>query len=170
MPGFPLADAELDVLAKAVHSWNASAFAAHPAGDLAAGRALFETKCLTCHMALGKGASNGPDLSGVGKDLTVRELEDTLRDPNSRKGKRSGAACPSWAFCPDDPWGVVSVKMKDGSSLRGFARSRGPHDVQLQTFDREAPFGAGFAVCFGDGGEGFVYAGVPGERQWSGEI
>ena len=135
MPGFPLADAELDVLAKAVHSWNASAFAAHPAGDLAAGRALFETKCLTCHMAMGKGASNGPDLSSVGKDLTVRELEDTLRDPNSRKGKRNGSACPSWAFCPDDPWGVVTVKMKDGSSVRGFARSRGPHDVQLQTFD-----------------------------------
>ena len=68
MPGFPLADAELDVLAKAVHGWNSSAFEAHPAGDQVAGRAVFESKCLTCHMAFGKGASNGPDLSGVGKE------------------------------------------------------------------------------------------------------
>src|SRR6187431_2380944 len=135
MPAFPLADGELDALAKAVRSWNASAFDAHPAGDLAAGKALFEAKCLTCHMAMGRGGSNGPDLSGVAKELTVRELDQTLSDPNSRKGKRNGAACPSWAFCPDDPWGVVAVRLKNGSSLRGFARSQGAHDVQLQTFD-----------------------------------
>lgn len=135
MPGFPLADAELDVLAKAVHSWNASAFEAHPAGDQAVGKALFEAKCLACHMALGKGASSGPDLSNIGRELTVRELEETLRDPSSRKGKRNGASCPSWAFCPDDPWGVAQVKLKSGQTLRGFARSRGAHDVQLQTFD-----------------------------------
>jgi PQQ-dependent dehydrogenase (methanol/ethanol family) len=135
MPGFPLPDGELEALAKAVHSWNASAASARPAGDVAAGRALFERQCLTCHMAMGRGASNGPDLSGVGTELTVRELEETLRDPNSRKGKRNGAACPGWAFCPDDPWAVVSVRMKSGQSVRGFARSRGAHDLQLQTFD-----------------------------------
>ncbi|MFN0105374.1 MAG: PQQ-binding-like beta-propeller repeat protein [Bryobacteraceae bacterium] len=135
MPGFPLADAELDTLARAVRSWNASAFDAHPAGDAAAGKALFERQCLTCHMAQGRGSSNGPDLSSIGRELTVRELERTLLDPNSRKGKRSGAACPGWAFCPDDPWAVVTVQMKKGAGLRGFARSRGPHDLQLQTFD-----------------------------------
>jgi len=135
MPGFPLQDAELDTLAKAVRSWNASAFDARPAGDLAAGKALFEKQCLTCHMAMGRGGSNGPDLSDVAKELTVRELEQTLADPNSRKGKRNGASCPSWAFCPDDPWGVVTVRLKNGTSLRGFARSQGAHDVQLQTFD-----------------------------------
>jgi PQQ-dependent dehydrogenase (methanol/ethanol family) len=168
MPGFPLADAELDVLAKAVHSWNSSAFEAHPAGDLAAGRAVFETKCLTCHMTMGKGASNGPDLSSVGKDLTVRELEDTLRDPNSRKGKRNGAACPSWAFCPDDPWGVVTVKMKDGSSVRGFARSRGPHDVQLQTFDGKIKLVPGTSFVSVEAEKGSympAFAGTDGERR-----
>ena len=36
MPAFPLADAELDELARSVHSWNVSAFDANPAGDAAA--------------------------------------------------------------------------------------------------------------------------------------
>jgi PQQ-dependent dehydrogenase (methanol/ethanol family) len=135
MPGFPLADAELDELARAVRSWNASAFDAHPAGDQAAGRATFEKQCLTCHMTQGRGAANGPDLSNVGKELTVRDLEQVLQNPDSRKGKKSGAGCPGWAFCPDDPWAVAQVKLKGGAALRGFARSRGPHDVQLQTFD-----------------------------------
>ena len=135
MPGFPLKDAELDELARAVRGWNASAFDAHPAGDVAAGKAAFEKKCLTCHMAKGVGGSNGPDLSGIGREFTVQELDETLRNPNSRKGKKSGASCPGWAFCPDDPWGVVTVALRDGSSLRGFARSRGAHDLQLQTFD-----------------------------------
>jgi len=135
MPGFPLPAAELDALAKAVHSWNASAFEAHPAGDAAAGKATFTAKCQGCHMAMGKGGSNGPDLSNIGRELTVRELEQQLKDPNSRKGKKNGASCPGWAFCPDDPWAVVRVKMKNGETLRGFARSRGAHDVQLQTFD-----------------------------------
>ncbi|MBI2687046.1 MAG: PQQ-binding-like beta-propeller repeat protein [Acidobacteria bacterium] len=135
MPAFPLADGELDPLARAVHSWNVPAFDAHPTGDAATGKLLFERQCLSCHMVQGRGATNGPDLSAVARELSVRELEQSLVDPNSRKGTRNGAACPGWAFCPDDPWGVVQVAMKDGRKLRGFARSRGAHDVQLQTFD-----------------------------------
>jgi PQQ-dependent dehydrogenase (methanol/ethanol family) len=135
MPAFPLPDAELDVLARTVRSWNASAFDAQPAGDAAAGKRFFEAQCLTCHMVRGQGASNGPDLSSVARELTVRELEQTLTDPNSRKGKRNNSGCPSWAFCPDDPWGIVNVKLKSGAPLRGFARGRGPHDLQLQTLD-----------------------------------
>jgi len=135
MPGFPLPDAQLDELAKAVRLWNASAFDAKPEGDLAAGQKFFESRCLTCHMVRGRGASNGPDLSNIGRELTVTEIERTLANPSSRKGQKSGASCPSWAFCPDDPWSVVKVTLKTGGTLRGFARSRGQHDLQLQTFD-----------------------------------
>ena len=135
MPAFRLADAELDQLARLVRSWNASAFDAQPAGDRAAGQAIFDRECVTCHMVRGQGAANGPDLSAIGRELTVKEIEQTLADPNSRKGKKTGASCPGWAFCPDDPWSVVKVALKNGSSLRGFARSRGAHDLQLQTLD-----------------------------------
>ncbi len=135
MPAFPLPAGQLRELAAAVRSWNASAYDAQPAGDLAAGQKIFESRCLSCHMARGRGGSNGPDLSGIGQELTVAELEQTLANPSSRKGQKSGASCPSWAFCPDDPWGVVKVSLKSGQQLRGFARSRGQHDLQLQTFD-----------------------------------
>jgi PQQ-dependent dehydrogenase (methanol/ethanol family) len=136
MPAFAnLKAADLNLLAKTVRNWNASAFDAHPAGDLAQGRQFFESNCLSCHMALGQGKSNGPDLSNIGRELTVREIEAQLTDPNSRRGKRNSASCPSWAFCPDNPWGLVNVKLADGKSLRGFARARGRHDIQLQTLD-----------------------------------
>ncbi len=135
MPAFPLPAPELDTLARLVRSWNASAWDAKQAGDVAAGKRFFDAQCLTCHMVRGQGASNGPDLSNIAREFTVRELEQTLADPNSRKGKRNNAACPGWAFCPDDPWGVVNVKLTNGGTLRGFARARGPHDLQLQTFD-----------------------------------
>lgn len=136
MPAFAnLKPADLDLLATTIRNANASAFDAQPAGDLAQGRQLFEAKCLTCHMALGRGASNGPDLSNIGRELTVREIETQLNDPNARRGKRNSASCPSWAFCPDNPWAVATVQLKDGKTLKGFARSRGRHDIQLQTFD-----------------------------------
>ncbi|MBY0505239.1 MAG: PQQ-binding-like beta-propeller repeat protein [Bryobacteraceae bacterium] len=135
MPAFPLPAAQLTALARAVRGWNASAADAQPTGDLAAGQRFFESRCLACHMVRGRGASNGPDLSNIGNELTVAEIEQTLANPNSRKGQRNGASCPSWAFCPENPWDVVQVTLRNGSKLRGFARSRGQHDLQLQTFD-----------------------------------
>ncbi len=135
MPSFALADGELNVLARAVRSWNASALDAKPVGDVAAGKRVFDVQCLTCHMVRGAGGSNGPDLSNIAKELTVNEIDETLTDPASRKGRHSGASCPGWAFCPSEPWAVVNVQLKTGAVLRGFARGRGLHDLQLQTFD-----------------------------------
>ena len=136
MPAFRnLAPVDLATLAHAVRSWNASAYDAKPVGDIAKGQQFFEQACKGCHMVQGSGAAKGPDLSNIGRELTLRELEQALLNPNSRKGKRSGASCPGWAFCPDDPWAVVNVRLKSGERLRGFARSRGPHDLQLQDFE-----------------------------------
>ena len=134
MPAFALADGELNELAKAIRSWNASAYDARPAGDVAAGKRVFDAQCLTCHMVRGAGGSNGPDLSNIAKELTVSEMDETLTDPASRKGRRNGASCPGWAFCPSEPWAVVTAT-SDAGPLTGFARGRGLHDVQVQTFD-----------------------------------
>ena len=86
-------------------------------------------------MVAGKGGSNGPDLSGIGRQLTLRQLGQALVDPVARVANRSTSSCPGWAWCPDDAWVVVNVRMKNGSSLRGFARNQGRHDIQLQTLD-----------------------------------
>ncbi|MDQ6708353.1 MAG: PQQ-binding-like beta-propeller repeat protein, partial [Acidobacteriota bacterium] len=137
MPAFSLPDEQLQPLARWVHSLNASAYDVKPAGDARLGENFFfgGGRCGTCHMAAGRGKVNGPDLSNIGRELTLRDLEQALDAPNSRVGTHSSASCPSWAWCPQDPWAVVAVRLRDGSELRGFARGQGKHDLQLQTFD-----------------------------------
>jgi len=137
MPAFSLAEGELHSLAGWVRSLNTSAFDARPPGDAAAGERIFfgSGQCSTCHMVHGRGQVNGPDLSDIGRKSTVRELELVLDDPTLQMGTHSTPACPGWAFCPDESWAVVNVRLRDGSSLRGFARHQAEHDLQLQTFD-----------------------------------
>src|SRR3982750_1647210 len=120
MPAFRLPDDRLAELARWVHSLNASAYEIKPAGDVAAGKTFFfgAGNCSSCHMVHGKGGTNGPDLSVAGRQLTVREIEQALVDPTAQMGTRSAANCPGWAFCPQEPWGVVDVRLLNGSTLR----------------------------------------------------
>ena len=137
MPSFKLPDDQLKSIAGWVHGLNASAYDMKPAGDVAAGEQFFFGKgqCGTCHMVRARGIPNGPDLSNIGRQLTLRDLEDLLDNPKSLTGKRSSASCPGLAWCPQNPWAVVNVRLRNGTSLRGFARGQGKHDLQLQTFD-----------------------------------
>ena len=142
MPAFNLPDNNLQQLAGWLRSLNQSAFDTRPAGDVAAGETFFFGKgqCSSCHMVRGRGQVNGPDLSAVGRRSTVRELELVLQNPTSQMGIHTTATCPRWAFCPDETWRVVNVKLRDGQSLRGFARGRAEHDLELQTFDGHLQF------------------------------
>jgi len=137
MPPFALPEEQLQLLARWVRSLNTSAYDLKPAGDAAQGEQFFfgKGKCASCHMVAGRGGTSGPDLSEIGRQLTLGELEQSLDDPASRLGTHSSSSCPGWAWCPQDPWSVVNVRLRDGTNLRGFARSRGPHDLQLQTLD-----------------------------------
>jgi PQQ-dependent dehydrogenase (methanol/ethanol family) len=142
MPAFKLPDGDLRALAQWVHSLNVSAFDTKPAGNVAAGEAFFfgQGGCAGCHMVQGRGKANGPDLSSIGRRSIVRELELVLDNPTSQMGIHTTATCPRWAFCPDDSWRIVNVKMRDGKSLRGFARGRAEHDLELQTLDGQLHF------------------------------
>ena len=137
MPPFGLADWELRSIAAWVHSRNLSAYNTRPAGDAAAGEQFFFSggQCSTCHMIHGRGRANGPDLSDIGLKSTISEIESALDNPTAQMGMHTTPSCPSWAFCPDEAWTVVQVRLRDGSDLRGFARNRAEHDLQLQTFD-----------------------------------
>jgi PQQ-dependent dehydrogenase (methanol/ethanol family) len=86
-------------------------------------------------MVRGRGKANGPDLSGIGRELTFGQLQQALDDPAARAAGRTGASCPSWAWCPGEGWSPVGVRLRDGDSLRGLLRSQGKHDLQLQTSD-----------------------------------
>ncbi|MGO9258783.1 MAG: c-type cytochrome [Bryobacteraceae bacterium] len=122
MPGFALPANEVSALADYVRSLNASAFDAQPQGDIAVGERFFfgAGNCSACHTVAGRGGSQGPDLSNIARQLTLAELEQSLTDPNAR-------------IAPG--YGVVDVTLSNGQTLRGFARSRGSHDLQLQTLD-----------------------------------
>jgi PQQ-dependent dehydrogenase (methanol/ethanol family) len=137
MPPFALPNEQLSSLATWVHSLNASAYDVKPAGDSSAGETFFFGKgqCGSCHMVASRGGVNGPDLSSIGRQLTLRQLEQSLVDQTARTANRSTASCPGWAWCPDDGWAVVNVRLRNGSTLRGFARNQGKHDIQLQSLD-----------------------------------
>ena len=122
MPGFALPAPEVATLADYVRSLNANAFDTKPPGDAAAGERFFfgGGGCSGCHAVAGRGGSTGPDLSNVARQSTLPELEQSLTDPSARIA--AGYA-------------VVDVTLKDGGKLRGFARARGSHDLQLETLD-----------------------------------
>jgi PQQ-dependent dehydrogenase (methanol/ethanol family) len=102
-----------------IASWNAVAANASVPGDAAAGREFFAGKgqCVSCHLAHGEGSAIGPDLSDIALTLTVDEIRDALLQPDAR-------------IAPG--YGLVSVRLRDGRTLRGFARSRSSFDLAIQ--------------------------------------
>jgi PQQ-dependent dehydrogenase (methanol/ethanol family) len=123
MPAFSfLPRAQIQELAGFIHAMNADAFDVKPAGDATAGAGIFfgSGGCSACHTAQGHGGVNGPDLSNIGRLVTLSELNQSLQEPDARIAQG---------------YGLVQVKLRNGTQLRGFARSQGSHDLQLQTLD-----------------------------------
>jgi PQQ-dependent dehydrogenase (methanol/ethanol family) len=123
MPPFgSMPEADLDAVTAFVRSFNASALDVQPAGDVAAGATFFFGKgqCATCHIARGRGAAGGPDLSNVGRQMTVPELTRSLLEPDA-------AIAAGYA--------TARIQLKDGRTLRGFVRNEGNHVLPLQTTD-----------------------------------
>ena len=123
MPGFnDLPASTVDALAALVASFNASAAEAKVPGDRTAGKEFFfgQGKCASCHMVSGEGAAIGPDLSNVARDMTVDQLSEALLNPGAR-------IAPGYA--------LVTLQLRDGTTLRGFARSRTRFDIVLQDLE-----------------------------------
>jgi PQQ-dependent dehydrogenase (methanol/ethanol family) len=122
MPAFPLPPADIETLTHFVRSLNTTTSGTTVAGDAKAGERTFfnEGQCATCHIARGRGSSNGPDLSNVANRLRPAELKQSLVDPSA--GITAG-------------YGSVSLVLNDGSTLQGFARAQGSHDLVLQSKD-----------------------------------
>ncbi len=119
MPGFSLPDAEVDALVKLVISLNASASDTVVPGDTAAGKQFFfgKGRCATCHMVAGAGAAVGPDLSNIAREMTVDQLREALSNPSAR-------------IAPG--YGLVTLRLAGGGTLRGFERSRTRFDIAVQ--------------------------------------
>lgn len=122
MPAFALPSAEIDALAAFVHSLNYSASDTAITGSPKAGEHYFigAGKCASCHMVYGSGSPIGPDLSNVGSEMTVDEIKTALLKPDAE-------------ITPG--YDLVSVHLRDGGTLRGFARNRGDFDIELQDLE-----------------------------------
>jgi PQQ-dependent dehydrogenase (methanol/ethanol family) len=122
MPPFSLPADDIAALTAFLRSVNASAFDAHPAGNKDTGAQFFfgSGGCINCHIALGRGKAIGPDLSNIGRQLTLQELTTALIDP-------SATIAPGYA--------TVRVRLRDGRSFQGFARNEGNQTLPLQTID-----------------------------------
>ncbi len=119
MPAFNLPAPTVDALAELVVSLNASAADITVPGDRAAGKAFFAGpgKCASCHILSGSGTALGPDLSDVARRQTVDQLRDSLVNPSAHLAAG---------------YGVVTLQLRDGRTLKGFARSRTRFDLTLQ--------------------------------------
>lgn len=122
MPPFALPEAELQALATFIRSMNATAFDAQPKGDVSAGERYFFGlgQCATCHTAMSRGKSVGPDLTNIGQQVTVADLERKLTNPSAQVS---------------DGYTLATVRLHDGRNVRGFLRKETLHNLQLQTTD-----------------------------------
>jgi putative heme-binding domain-containing protein len=119
MPAFHLPAGELDALAALIHSLNIPAAENSVPGDRAAGEKYFfsEGQCASCHMVDGRGSVVGPDLSDVAHRMSVAEIRTSLLKP-------SASLPPGYQ--------MVTVHLRDGKTVRGFARSRSNFEIVVQ--------------------------------------
>ena len=116
MPAFALPDAEIDAIAAYFMTLKKPA-----AGDAAAGERFFvgKGKCSSCHMVHGRGGILGPELSNLARERTAAQVEQVLRDP-------AAAARANRA---------VTVRLRDGQTIRGIAKNESAFDLQLLGVD-----------------------------------
>ena len=122
MPPSALPAAVLDDLTRYIRSLNVSAYDMQLAGDVVSGERFFfgAGACATCHMISGRGASFGPDLSAIGRQLTLSELTTALTSPEA-------TVAPGF--------GMVRVRRRDGTIVEGFVRNEGNQTLPVQTVD-----------------------------------
>src|SRR5438034_9677363 len=121
MPPFDFPAQDLDALAPFVRSLNSQAAESNAPGNPAAGERFFFGKgeCGSCHIVSGRGQPIGPDLSNLGDERTVDEIRSALKEP-------SADITPGYE--------LVTVELRDGNTLRGFARNRSNFDIRLEDF------------------------------------
>ena len=123
MPAFPLpaADIELTGSLYPIAECDGVGGAGCRAMRRPARRFFSEAEqCSTCHVVRGRGTSNGPDLSNIASRMRLANMQQALANP-------SASITPGYA--------MASVRLNDGTTLRGFLRAQGSHDVVLQTRD-----------------------------------
>ena len=107
------------------------------AGDVGAGRTVFESKakCLDCHQVNGRGTPVGPDLSAAGR-FPAEQLQATILNPNQpagggRAGAPGGRRGGRGGRRGGPPSSAVVVKTLDGVEYRGIRRNEDAFSLQM---------------------------------------
>ncbi|MEJ7607100.1 MAG: c-type cytochrome [Bryobacteraceae bacterium] len=123
MPAFPsLSESELSSIVSRVQQLRAPAHDNPSRGDVAAGAKFFvgEGNCAKCHIVNGRGGVIGPDLSRIGQERTIAQIEEALRSPGVKI--RPG-------------YQLITAQLKNGAVVRGLAKNESLFDLQLQSLE-----------------------------------
>ncbi|HZT28692.1 MAG TPA: PQQ-dependent dehydrogenase, methanol/ethanol family [Bryobacteraceae bacterium] len=119
MPAFHLSAEDEGALVGFVRALTRPAAESEVPGDAAAGDAFFwgQGKCGGCHMIRGRGGITGPDLTSLGQQRTLGQIQQALERPElvRQTGYRQ-----------------VTVRLADGNTLSGVAKNESAYDLQLQ--------------------------------------
>jgi putative heme-binding domain-containing protein len=117
MPPFSLPDDDIWRIVVWVRAMRGSASETDVPGDVSKGAAIFAGKggCLKCHMLNGKGGTVGPDLSNIGAQATLKNLQRALT--------QDGPIPPGYR-----PVKVVTV---GGETIEGIAKNQDGFSVQV---------------------------------------
>jgi len=141
MPAFKISDEDAERIASYVMNLKQPVSSGEirrsmPPGDAAAGERFFtgKGKCVGCHMIRGRGGVLGPDLSDIGHNRTPSAIEQALLDPGSTSASASGhGGRKGHGDAP--PYHAVSVRLRDGQTIRGIAKNESNFDLQLLAMD-----------------------------------
>ena len=118
MSAFPLSKIQLGDLVAFVRSLNAVAWEQVVHGDSTAGESLFfgKANCASCHMIAGRGGLLGPDLSNIGRGLSVEKLSAAILQPRNDLEPR---------------YRRVLVTTTDGRKIEGLVKNESTYSIQL---------------------------------------
>ena len=134
MPAFRIPREQADLLAGHVMALKqpSSGVVNDVAGNPGEGERFFSGKgnCASCHMVRGRGGVLGPDLSNVGRERSKGQIEQILRDPETALATAAGRGGRGAM-----PYRAVTVRLRDGQTLRGIAKNESTFDIQLLGLD-----------------------------------
>jgi alcohol dehydrogenase (cytochrome c) len=129
MPAFSFSDPDMDAVLNFIGSLTAPAIDRPVPGDVAAGAQFFFGKqnCSGCHMIQGRGGVLGPDLSNLGRERRLSQIQQALRNPQAIASSGQGEAGTSYR--------VVSVRITNNRVIRGIAKNETNFDLQILGLD-----------------------------------
>lgn len=132
-----LSDDQIWKITAYIYGLRGTAIDASTPGDVANGEQIFFGKgqCSTCHMANGKGAILGPDLTSVANRMRTTAIVASLTTDTSRVLPPGGYQ--SYQLTPLDSWPSVTVVTVDGSTVKGLVRNEDSYSMQIIGFDQK---------------------------------